>query len=495
MSLFAILLSNYATSLLSEDISKRFPETPLTILQYRPAWLEQLVLRIAGIPHVVVNVAYASHESTGPLPALRDMQTSDKSNNPSFDPGSTNETIIPILVGRRQPKMKMNAKEGTFAVKGFPTSTAINNSILEYLNQHKAVDLDTKLTEDGDDDMTAKSKETLSKLLKLLVTTKLQKCLMILRYEDANAWDQVYRKQCLQSSKLSTDASIITTLNTNKPYQNNISNYLPTMRGLYQSWSERVMARKELRLGNGNKEICLEEAKVEARKAYEIFEQQLTQVEHSGPSHCYLLGTKEPTMVDALLWAHLAEALCDVNLVVVLADFPHLVKFFQRIYDTFFPDSKARADNGGDYDAAVASRIRDSSWNIWNKHQNQANHFQQIPLEPGMIKEKARDSKKIKHALELMQSLSVQDHNLLEVLKVGKETRALEVAAKTRAMQGKAESPAVGATGVKKEPESSALEKARRQQQRHDQYWISLVTGVAILGGLSTLARMATDEE
>ena len=397
-------------------------------------------------------------------------------------------------MGRRQPKMKTNAKESALAVDVFPTSTENDNSILEYLKHQKGVELDAKLVEEGDDDRTTKSKQTLSKLLSLLVTTKLQKCLMILRYEDANAWDQVYRNQCLQSSKLSADAFTTNSSNANEPYQNSISNYLPTMRGLYQAWSERVMARKELRLGNGSKEICLEEAKVEARKAYEIFEQQLTQMEQSGPPHCYLLGTKEPTMVDALLWAHLAEALCDVNLVVELADFPCLVKFFQRIYDTFFPASKVRADNGGNYDAAVASHIRDSFWNVWNKHQNQTNQFQQVPLEPGMIKEKARDSKKIKHALELMQTLSVQDHNLLEVLKVGKETRALEATAKTKA-QKKAALSSVGATGVKKKPELSALEKARRQQQRHDQYWISLVTGVAILGGLSTLARMVVDEE
>ena len=467
----------------SEEASQRFPEIPLVILQYRPAWLEQLVLRIAGIPHVVVNSTYASHESTGPLPALRDLHTTVSTHSSLADAAApTTTTTIPILVGRRQPRIRMGKGEesdtnkGTVLVGGvlssYPAAMTQENSILEYLKQQKGVDIDAHLkSSSGKDDDSFKSKQTLSKLLSLLITIKLHKCLMVLRYEDRNAWDQIYRMQCLHSSKgksqSSTDSS---TKNTPK----NLSSRLPTMRGLYQAWSERVMARKALRVGNGSKEVSVDEAKAEARKAYEILEQQLTQIERGR----YLVGTEQPAMVDALLWDHLAEALCDVNLVLVLADFPKLIQFFQRIYDAYFVDMSNTA-------------AQTVSWSMWNKHQNYKNHFQQIPLEADMIKEKY-DAKKIKHALELMQTLSVRDHDLLEVLKVGRETRSREWTT-AKASATKASSPVAAAGETKKEPET-ALEKARRQQQRHDQYWISLVAGVAILGGLSTLARMTTDE-
>ncbi|KAI2495587.1 hypothetical protein MHU86_18946 [Fragilaria crotonensis] len=51
-------------------------ETPqtqpkLTLVQFRPAWFENLVLRMAGISHTVINSKYAATEATGPLPYLR----------------------------------------------------------------------------------------------------------------------------------------------------------------------------------------------------------------------------------------------------------------------------------------------------------------------------------------------------------------------------------------------------------------------------------------
>ena len=49
------------------------PPQPIRLVQYRPAWLEQLALRISGLPHVVINSPYAVTEGTGPLPFLQDL--------------------------------------------------------------------------------------------------------------------------------------------------------------------------------------------------------------------------------------------------------------------------------------------------------------------------------------------------------------------------------------------------------------------------------------
>lgn len=47
-------------------------EPSIRILQFQPAWQEQLLLRIAKLPHHIINSAYAVTEATGPLPVLQD---------------------------------------------------------------------------------------------------------------------------------------------------------------------------------------------------------------------------------------------------------------------------------------------------------------------------------------------------------------------------------------------------------------------------------------
>lgn len=64
------------------------PQLPLILTQFRPAWVEQILLRMARVPHIVVNSNHVSHEATGPLPFLRDHR------EPSQPP---------ILVGRHHP--------------------------------------------------------------------------------------------------------------------------------------------------------------------------------------------------------------------------------------------------------------------------------------------------------------------------------------------------------------------------------------------------------
>ncbi|CAB9514361.1 Inherit from NOG: Metaxin 2 [Seminavis robusta] len=423
-----------AVARLSPRTNSMFPEISLTLVQYRPAWVEQLVLRMAGIPHVVVNSSYASYESTGPLPALQDYS----------------DIKAPVLLGRRQPGWFNSEEVGGGGQRP-------ENVILEYLKTTRGVDLDTHLVDPGNDALT-KQRQTTSTLLRLLLTTKLQKSLTVLRYQDGDSWSQVYRKQCFDASR------------NHGTQDNPTSSIIPTARGVYQAWSERVMAQKTL-MG------CLdgasvEKAKQEARDAYGILEQQLSRREDSSQ---YILGTQQPALIDALVWAHLAEALCDVNLVVILADFPVLIQYFQFVHKTYF---------------AVSSSDDTNSWQVWNKHQNGINCFQQVPLDSDDDKQQPEDVKNLKNALELMQTLSAKDHDLLNVLQKGKEARAQELMANQRKVEHKNQSESTHAEDAesKVKPELTATQKARLQQQRSDQYWLSIVALAAIAGGLSMLA-------
>jgi len=472
------LEQDHANTLLAgKDHSLLFPNISLTLVQYRPAWIEQLVLRIANIPHIVINSSYSSQEATGPLPYL---QHCDAGNSEASSKDSDPVTGVPILVGRHHPKGRFTKSGEEDSATGNANAVDLSgaehfegwglsgdakqgNSILRYLQTEKKVDLDSPLKSSSNEEE-VKSRLALSKLLSILVTAKLQKSLMILRYEDKNAWSEICRKQCFCASKQrwgSTQSIADTT-----------GLQLPTFRGLFQAWSERVMARKSLLLGG--KAVSTEEAKAEARGAYEILEHHLGQRERQ---EAYLLGTKEPVMVDVQLWAHLAEALCDVNLALILADFPLLVQYFQRIYYTYFSTPEP------------SETVPDSErWKVWNKHQNLLNPFHKIPMESDLPEQ--TEPKKCLHALDLMQTLSVREHDLLRLLIVGKEARSREL------FRGKkrAEPEASPADRLPKEPESKALEKARRQQQRHDQYWISLVAGCVLVAGVSSLAKAFVEQ-
>ena len=69
--------ANDTTALLDDTpptIATLHPPCKIRLFQYRPAWGEQLALRIATIQYVVVNSKYAVWEVTGPLPSLQDLR-------------------------------------------------------------------------------------------------------------------------------------------------------------------------------------------------------------------------------------------------------------------------------------------------------------------------------------------------------------------------------------------------------------------------------------
>jgi hypothetical protein len=164
-------------------------------------------------------------------------------------------------------------------------------------------------------------------------------------------------------------------------------------------------------------------------------------------------------------------------LVVILAEFPKLVEYFQRIYDTYF-----RLDVGDE-------------WKVWNHEQNLRSPFQALPLE----EMSSNKSSTFHDALELMQSFSVHQHDLKEVLLVAKEKRLLQESEKRDARHNTLYRWCMGDDILPRkespEPEETPTEqqvKWRKTHKRNDELWLSAVvaaTAIAVFFGSVRSAR------
>ena len=90
----------------------------------------------------------------------------------------------------------------------------------------------------------------------------------------------------------------------------------------------------------------------------------------------YLFGAIQPTQIDALLFAHLAEAMCDVHLVLVLSKHVKLIKYFDLLYNTYFGNGYITL-----YKSHVPSNesIDDVDWISQNNKVNANNAFNRLP--------------------------------------------------------------------------------------------------------------------
>lgn len=410
--------------------SKSSAPIEVTLFQYRPAYLEQVVLQMLNIPHIVVNCAYVATEATGPLPCLREL--------------SKEADRASVLVGRHHTSRH--------------ASPAARNHILDYLLKAQSSD-----TTDGGnvlDKHLTKQQRAQSTAFATMIQSELQTILHFLRYEDLDAWEQVYRPQALQASKSTS--------------------YLAHMGGRVQAWSERAMGRR--RLGEAVRSMSIAQAIERAKEIYACLETQLggNQQQMSGEdnsnktSDTYLLGAAKPSLVDAMLFDHLADALCDVHLVVCLADFPNLVAYFSNMCNRFFITS------GG-------SSKTTPEWLTWNRRQNRDNPFHQLPIAMNRKSTKPH----FKDAIELMQSLSMRIQKLQEVLDVTKRKRVEEPwPAPSDPTKSNLYRWRMGEDLMqrKKAPEeedpmmaSPQRKKLLRDQQRNDQIWASGVLGVSAL--------------
>jgi hypothetical protein len=454
---------------ISDMLATKHPQVPITLFQYRPAWLEQLALRMSGLPFIVVNSSFAVNEATGPLPCLRDLQPSQS----------------PVLVGRNHPTSGAAAAQHRRESSSDGAPNTNDNSILEYLQVYRGIDLHSHLHTTGD----SRAAKALSKCYTSLIRLELDTILQFLRYEDLDAWQQVYRKQVLRGvppDSAAAAAAVVATDHDSHP-----TAWLSTWFGPFQAWSERALARRKL--GDYRQSVTVDQAILRAKEAYGALEIQLSEHESSSSSSSspFLLGTTKPCMVDALLWDHLAHALCDVHLVVVLSSFPRLIRYFQNIYDTYF----------GVHGASDVDEI----WYKWNQVQNQQNQFQQLPVVTASVSRwsSSHNKKKVqfKDAIELMQGISAQRHDLQEVLVVVKDKRQAEPWPPTAGGKGateknnfyrwrmgddfqKTQPSTRGGQGddAAAAPRENPLRKKLQQEQIHnDQVWISGVVGVSVL--------------
>jgi len=235
---------------------------------------------------------------------------------------------------------------------------------------------------------------------------------------------------------------------------------------------ERAVERRRL-LEYSRSRKSVQEVVQRARDIYQALERQLVAVNHDGKDKKkYLLGTDRPALVDAALWAHLADALCDVNLIVVLASFPNLVQYFQDLYHSYFSTSMGKSGSG------------EAFWKQWNERQNLDNAFQQIPI---LAKNQLSKYSAFKDAIDLMQSLSLQKQELKEVLGAVKAKRddepwprPLKVTESLLYRWSMGEDMEKGTTKPEKD-ENPARKQMLRDQIRNDQKWMSGVAGVSIV--------------
>ena len=158
--------------------------------------------------------------------------------------------------------------------------------------------------------------------------------------------------------------------------------------------------------------------KVNVHRAMEFADVYYTTLETklASSSSPYFFGNNNPSYIDAILFAHLAEAVCDVHLVLVLARHTKLVRYFQKIYDMYF---------GIDYSKSFESCHGDNTdWIRKNNIVNACNAFNQIPDSmPSKRTIYPEQVAGVSNAIQLMQQLAVHCHQLDEALKDAAKSR------------------------------------------------------------------------
>jgi hypothetical protein len=419
--------------------------------QYRPAWAEQLWLRAHGIPHVVLNSGYQATESSGALPYLlrhSELTPDNAANHQTSTSTSTSTTSTShdanarkkndptstrvCLVGRHHP--------------GWPSmevSVHSGSRIIDYLARH------SKLSNESESqvELTRTEQEADEVALSCLLE-ELDVILLALRFGDGAAWEAIDRGACWAAS---VDSSCLPTHDENHADPQHLSVWRRWTHGFatFQAWSERTTALASLTLG-GHKNVILSStqnlfdpvdgsvdvarAKARAKTMYRALEDKRTaatqtQKHNTIPKQHTDTDTDTDTssplsIVDIRLFGHLAEALCDVHLVTLLADCPSLISFFKTVYEQYFSATAATAP-----------------WMEWNNVVNAANHFNRVPMgqqhqQRRQVNFQASSSSggglhghgdhHYADAVELMQSLSVHCHDLNDVLRNVKSHRSRE---------------------------------------------------------------------
>jgi hypothetical protein len=428
----SLLLATEHPSLLSSEPEQQ-PFFLLKLVQFEPAWEEQLALHLAKIPFVVVNSSFACMEATGPLPCLYDLRRGG----------------VPCMVGRYS--------------KSSGGSGSNNSSIVQYIMADNSDNNNSHLPPESSKSHSSSS--SLAKLLERMIVNDLRTSLTVLKYQQYPHWHQVYRSQYQQAAASG----------------NNSAGWWWAS---LQTFSVRLWHRYQV----SRLELTTAQAIQQAQTVFRVLEEHLQQIittnaestsssSSSSQGYHYLLGTETPTLVDVFLWGCLADALTNVHLVVVLADFPQLCAYAQRIWDTYF-DSSSLINNNNNNNATT-------EWQQWNAQENARNVFCQLPL----VQDKKHVSE-YKHALELMEQLSLQGHNLHKHLLLAKDLRRMHDQSVPnqpyyyhqpwhtwhRWRMGGDWYPSQSAASSSKEGPTEEAEKSKREYKRNDDVWMATAT-------------------
>ncbi|GAX26968.1 hypothetical protein FisN_9Lh272 [Fistulifera solaris] len=357
------------------------PSSLLRILQFQPAWEEQLLLRLAALPHTVWNSSYAVTEAVGPLPALQDLSRA-------------------AMMGRSS------------TISSTSSNTSNKSPIIEYLERYHGLVLDHQ-----HDDIP---------IYLSLVQKELEPCRITLLCQDEE-WNSVYKQRCIQAGG-----------------------------GRLSQWQARSYRRfLKYQQSYTDRHMTTTTAVERVRHVYALFEHKRSSSLSSSNSR-WILGTTQPTRLDVALWDHLMHALTDVHLVIVLAEFPLLLTFVQKVWDDYFANPT-------------------EEWQIANALQNATNPFAQVP---SLLWSPQREEKEFfRHAVELMEQLSVQDRNLIETVRVAKEARLLQTKVDPNEAfrtwhRWRKGGPYYPTTNNNNNAQGSD-EKVRREYHRSDEAWIA----------------------
>jgi hypothetical protein len=289
------------------------------------------------------------------------------------------------------------------------------STIHEYLIQERNIDLNQGLSSE---------QQIQSFLFEHLLRTTLHASIQVLRYQDDHTWQHIYKKQCLAAAASGNGHWLFASV---------------------QAWSERVVARFQMSK-RAAVVSSVEQAVEQARTVFDVFEKVLD-------GKKFVLDTDRPTFVDVVLWSSLADALLDMHLIVVLADFPCLCEYAQRLWDLYWIHSSSS-------DTTATS----TPWQEWNRRENFDNAFNKLPMIPSTT-----ITSEWKHAVELMEQLSLRDHKLHEQLTLIKSERR----ERDKWARQKTTKVRPNTMPIKKEPRTSE-ESTKELHVANDQYWLAM---------------------
>lgn len=360
----------------------------IELVQYRMEWEVQLLLRLFTIPHSVRNSPYLSNQCTGALPQFRNAPSQRILGN---------RDILPFLIQELNLHSTLNAQQHS--------ELTVVSSLLHRQNVF----------------------------------------LHALRYGDFDAWEQVHRNRSIEACvyhSFPTGETGDLSSNTSKG-AGHISSWWTFGNGFarLQAWAERsvylnqIVSDSSLIMANHMNDNPVQRIKELAMEGYKALDCKL----HQGGGRL-VQGADNLTVADIQLFGHLAEALCDVHLVTVVADYEHLIAFYQRIYETYFGRrylDKCVSDHCEKYFSSASVPDKDQlirekfQWIKDNDLVNASNQFNRVPWkdEYGSIGWRFKGTKKIvdsgvggggggqfMDAIKIMQEVALHCRDLKEVL-------------------------------------------------------------------------------